>query len=161
MENNGEISGGYLEHPMAEDAMIMMQRALASSEQDFGDFFLARLMGFDISYGEDSCTVQFDAGPTLGNPQGSLHGGVIATAMDVSMGHLLRRHHGPGITLEMKVQYLAAVKSGPVAATARFIRAGKSIAFLQSVLVDAEGTELAVASATWKRLKVPMSTNDK
>lgn len=161
MENSVEISGSFLEHPMAEDAIIMMQRALASSEQDFGDFFLARLMGFDISYGEDSCTVQFDAGPTLGNPQGSLHGGVIATAMDVSMGHLLRRHYGPGITLEMKVQYLVAVTSGPVAATARFIRAGKSIAFLQSVLVDTEGTELAVASATWKHLRLPTLSSEK
>ena len=35
------------------------------------------------------------------NPQGALHGGVIATVMDISMGHLLNHVDGPGSTVEM------------------------------------------------------------
>ena len=131
----------------------MLARALSCPQQEFGSFFLSRLMGFEVSYGEDTCSVCFTVEAPMSNPQGSLHGGVIATAMDISMGHLLRRHHGPGATLEMKVQYLAAVRSGKVTATARFMRSGRSINFLQSVLTGADGAKIAAATSTWKVLK--------
>jgi hypothetical protein len=59
------------------------------------------------------------------NPQGSLHGGVIAIALDVSMGHLLHRFLRTGVTLEMKTQYLRPVR-GPCWCQARFTKAGRT-----------------------------------
>jgi hypothetical protein len=77
----------------------MLARATADPRQEFGSFFLSRLLGFIVSYEGERCIVSFEAIPTLFNPQGTLHGGILATAMDVSMGHLLRhvdrrRHAG-------------------------------------------------------------------
>jgi acyl-coenzyme A thioesterase PaaI-like protein len=67
--------------PMEQAARAMLERALGDTRQEFGNFFLLRLLGFEISYGEERCIVAFDAVPPLYNPQGSLHGGVLATAM--------------------------------------------------------------------------------
>jgi len=95
-------------------------------------------------------TVEFDVRDFMYNPQGSLHGGIAALAMDVSMGHLLNHLKGPGATLEMKVQYMRAVRGGRVAATGRVLRRGKEIAFLESRLTDSEGQLAAMATSTWR-----------
>lgn len=130
----------------------MLDRAAADDRQEFGSFFLARLLGMTVSYEADSCTVAFDAVPPLFNPQGTLHGGVLATAMDISMGHLLNRAGGPGATLEIKVQFMAPVAAGAVRCRATFLRQGRSVSFLQSHATRADGALAAHATATWRQL---------
>ena len=140
--------------PMDEDgARRAFDGALATYRQDFGTFFLARLLGLEISYPGETCVITFEAADFLFNPQGTLHGGVIATVMDISMGHLLHRAGGPAATLEMKTQYLKPVRGGRLTCTGRFLRQGKSISYLASELVDDEGDVVAFATATWRALK--------
>ena len=116
-------------------------RALIS-ERDRED--IIKLLDFAITYPDDTCRIEFPVRDFMFNPQGSLHGGIIALAMDVSMGHLLNRLQGPGATLEMKVQYLRPVRSGRAVATGRVLRRGGSVAFLESRLTGEAG-ELAAA----------------
>jgi len=131
-------------------ARSAFEHALANHEQAFGHFFLAKLLGFDITFPDETCRVQFAVHDFMFNPQGSLHGGIMALAMDVSMGHLLNHLQGPGATLEMKVQYMRAIRSGPIVATGRVLRRGKEIAFLESRLTDHEGQLAAMATSTWR-----------
>lgn len=131
-------------------ARAAFEQALSQHEQAFEKFFLAKLLGFAITYPEDACRVEFVARDFMFNPQGSMHGGIVALAMDVSMGHLLNRLGGPGATLEMKVQYMRAIRAGRVAATGRVLRRGKEIAFLESRLVDETGQLAAMATSTWR-----------
>lgn len=131
----------------------MLDRALSDPQQEFGSFFLSRLLGLSVSYEVDKCIVRFEAVKPLFNPQGSLHGGVLATAMDISMGHLLHHMAGAGSTLEMKLQYLAPVTAGTVTCEATFLRRGRSISFLQSRAQNAAGETVAHATSTWKLLK--------
>lgn len=126
--------------------------AVEHHQQVFGEFFLVKLLGFEITFPPDACRVEFPVLDFMFNPQGSLHGGIIALAMDVSMGHLLNRLQGPGATLEMKVQYLAALRGGRAIATGSVLLRGGSIAFLESRLTDQDGTLAAVATATWKTM---------
>jgi len=135
------------------EARAAFEHALASYEQDFGKFFLARLFGLELTYTADECIITFDMKEFMLNPQGGIHGGITAFALDVSMGHLLRQTNGPGTTIEMKVQYLKAARSGRLTCTARFIRQGRSISFLRSELVDEHGEMIAYATSTWKLLK--------
>lgn len=130
----------------------MLDRAAATDRQEFGSFFLLRLLGMAVSHGEGTCTVSFEAVPPLFNPQGTLHGGVLATALDISMGHLLHRAAGAGATLEMKVQYMAPVSAGLVRCEASFLRQGRSVSFLQSHATRTDGVLLAHATATWRLL---------
>lgn len=130
----------------------MLDRALGDERQEFGSFFLSRLLGFSVSYTEETCSVAFEVTKAIFNPQGSLHGGILATALDISMGHLLHHTAGAGATLEMKVQYMAPVTEGLVRCEASFLRRGRSVSFLQSHATRADGKLIAHATATWKQL---------
>ena len=81
------------------DGASMALDAESSDKQEFGSFYLSRYLGFEISYKNDVCVVKFTVKSPMQNPQGTLHGGIIATAMDVSMGHLLHYTTGAGSTL--------------------------------------------------------------
>jgi uncharacterized protein (TIGR00369 family) len=135
-----------------EAARAAFDHAVATHRQAFGEFFLARLLGFEVRYADDRCEVRFPVRDFLFNPQGSLHGGIVALAMDVSMGHLLHHLRGAGATLEMKVQYLRPLRAGSATATGSILRLGGSLAFLESRLTDDEGALCAVATSTWKLL---------
>lgn len=133
-------------------ALKMLERAASENRQEFGSFFLSRLLGFEVSYDVDVCIVSFDVSPPLLNPRGSLHGGIIAAALDTAMGHLLNHVSGPGATLEMKVQYLAPVIAGRVTCRAHFLRRGQRVSFLQAEAIGEDGEIVAYATATWKLL---------
>ena len=133
------------------------ENALATHKQDFGEFFLLRLYGMDIEYTDEACIITFEVKDFMHNPQGGLHGGVIAFVLDVSMGHLLYRRSGPGATLEIKVQFLTVARSGRLTCTARFLRHGKSISALRAELLDEKGEMVAYATSTWKSLRAPKS----
>jgi len=137
-------------------ARAAFESALASHDQTFGTFFLARLLGLEISYPDaETCAVEFELKDFMFNPQGTLHGGIIATVLDISMGHLLKTAVGAGMTLEMKTQYLRPARSGRVRAEGKFLKKGKSINYLETRLYDAERSLLATASSTWQLLPPP------
>lgn len=130
------------------------EHALEHHRPAFGDFFLARFLGLQVSYGDQTCRVDLPTAEYLYNPQGSLHGGVIAIAMDVSMGHLNHRFLRTGVTLEMKTQYLRPV-TGPCWCEARFTKTGRRVVFSESKLYDDRDRLCAVATATWMLLDAP------
>ena len=88
----------------------------------------------------------------LMNPQGFLHGGIMATVMDISMGHLLRKVIGPGITIEMKTQFLRSASKGLTTVEGRFIKKGRELSFMESRLWGSDGKLAALTTATWKML---------
>lgn len=135
----------------ADAARAVFEAALAAHEQDFETFFLARLLDLSFDYDEECCAIRFPVRAFAFNPQGSLHGGVIASVMDISMGHLVNRLcGGPGATLEMKVQYLRPVTSGEALCEGRFLRRGRSLGFMESRLFDDRERLCAMATGTWK-----------
>ncbi len=140
---------------MDEDAARQaFEEALRTHRPDFGTFFLAKLFGLGISYTDESCIVEFTVRDFMFNPQGSLHGGVIAMALDISMGHLIKHTVGrPGITLEMKTQYLRPATSGRVRCEGRFLRQGRTVNYLESRMTGADGKLVAVATSTWQLLQ--------
>lgn len=136
-----------------DEARLAFEYAMGTHRQEFGHFFLAKLFGMDISFPDDTCVVRLTPRDFMFNPQGSLHGGVVATIMDISMGHLLNHASGPGTTLEMKTQYVKAVWLEPLRCTGRFLRRGRGISYLSAELVDEQGDLVAFATSTWKALK--------
>ncbi len=137
---------------MDEDAArLAFETALRTHRPDFETFFLAPLFGLEISYTDETCIVEIAVRDFMFNPQGSLHGGVIAFALDVSMGHLIKRSVGrPGLTLEMKTQYMRPAVSGRVRCEGRFLKRGRSINYLESRMTDESGKLVAIATSTWQ-----------
>ena len=150
---------------MADNRQIDQQQVrdhidsvLQDCEQVFEKFFLAKFIGLNFEYlpehvndsDKSVLKVTFDVNEILMNPQGALHGGVMATVMDISMGHLLNETVGKGATIEMKIQYLRPVREGRVTCEGRFIKKGRTLSFMESRLLDQTGKLAAVATATWK-----------
>ena len=141
-----------------EDAEARLQRALDTHEQSFERFFFARFLDLDFAYlpeaaadaDKEVCRITFPVTDMLRNPQGSLHGGAMASVMDISMGHLVNKVAGPGATIEMKIQYMRPVTEGTVTCEGRFTRRGRSLSFMESRLTGADGKLAALATATWK-----------
>jgi uncharacterized protein (TIGR00369 family) len=133
-------------------ARTAFEAALLSHAPGFGSFFLARLLDLHISYEGETCQVKMDIRDWMYNPQGTLHGGLIGTVLDISMGHLLRHAAGVGMTLGMNTTFLRAVKTGIVTAEGAFVRRGRSINFLESRMRDDTGEPIAHATSTWRLL---------
>jgi acyl-CoA thioesterase len=137
-----------------QHAAVHAARAAASSDaQQFGDFFLSRFLGLEIGYDdeEQTCSVRLPYAPHLGNPQGSVHGGVITTAMDISMGHLCHRFLSTAMTVEMQVRFFRPLTSDGVA-VGRLITSGRRLVHLESRMSDAQGRLVAFGVGSWHRL---------
>ena len=132
-------------------ATSAFRNAIETHTPAFETFFLAKFFGAEVSYAEETCIVELPVNDYLFNPQGSLHGGVIAFALDVSMGHLIHRTTGrAAVTLEMKTQYVRPALSGRVRCEARFLKRGRSVSFLESRMTDLDRKLIAAATATWQ-----------
>ncbi len=144
-------------------ALAHCQAAIDAHAPLEGVRFLNRLLGVDIAFPpedapfsqKEACRITFEVRDIFLNMNGVLHGGVIATVLDMSMGHLVHEVAGPdvasgGATMEMKVQYLRAITEGVVTTEGRFLRRGRNVGFLESKMWDAEGRLAAAATGTFK-----------
>lgn len=139
-------------------ARAHFETALRDHEQSFETFFFARFLGLSFDYlpadvadaDKEVCRLTFEMTDMLRNPQGSLHGGAMASVMDISMGHLVNKIKGPGATIEMKLQFMRPVMQGQVICEGQFLKRGRSISFMESRIWDDQGKLAAVATATWK-----------
>lgn len=105
---------------------------------------VANLLGWqleDIDPEEGTIRVRFEARPEFTNPLGNVQGGILASMLDDTMGPALVATLPPGQfapTLEMKVSYIAPAKVGPLWGEGRVVHAGKTNAFVEANLVDAD-----------------------
>lgn len=140
------------------EARAHFEDAIENHEQAFESFFFARFLGLSFAYlplsapdaDKEVCRLTFPVTDMLRNPQGSLHGGAMASAMDISMGHLVKKVAGPGATIELKVQFMRPVMDGLVTCEGRFTKKGRSMSFMESRLMGPDGKLAALATATWK-----------
>ena len=139
-------------------ARAHFEEALEGHAQAFETFFFARFLGLSFEYlphdapdaEKEVCRLTFPVNDMLRNPQGSLHGGAMASAMDISMGHLVKKIAGPGATIELKVQFMRPVMEGIVTCEGRFTKKGRALSFMESRLSGPDGKLAALATATWK-----------
>lgn len=100
-----------------------------------GDDFV-RLIGLRVTdRSESEVRYELDVQPRLMNPYGTLHGGIVYSLADTSMGGALSAALAPNertATIEVKINYLAPVREGTVHCVTRIIQRGKRIAVLES-----------------------------
>ena len=116
-----------------------------------------RYLGVDVEDAREGwvrlrVTVRDDIRNAEGAP---VHGGVYSALVDMAVGGALSTLHaasegGVGqTTLDMNVSFLASARQGTVFAEGRIIKRGRTIAFGEAAITDAEGTLLAVGRATY------------
>ena len=86
------------------------------------------------------------------NLVGTLHGGMIATLADTATGLAYRTVLEPGtshVTSSLTVTFLAPGRTGTVTAMGRVIKRGRRSGYAEADVMDAYGTLLARATATF------------
>jgi len=89
--------------------------------------------------------------PAWHNPNGVLHGGVIYTLIDYSMGAAVQPDLSEGehcATIEVKVSYLTPVRDGTLWAETQVVKQGRTIAFTESKVWDHNARLVATASGS-------------
>ena len=89
--------------------------------------------------------------PIWHNPNGVLHGGVVYTMIDYSMGSAVQPDLPEGqycSTIEAKINYLSAVREGTLTVDTEVVKQGRNIAFTESRVTDDDGKLVATGSGT-------------
>ena len=127
-----------------------------------------RLLGLQVSrFADDEVEVRFPwAEQLVGNPiQQILHGGVIATVLDVAGGMMavasalgrfsdidqseLVQRFGKMSTIDIRTDYLRPGRGDTFIATARVIRAGNKVAVCRMELHNEQGVHIALGTGTY------------
>ena len=121
---------------------------------------VGKLIGFRPTSIETGTAVfEMEAGPQHANPMGTLHGGILCDVADAAMGTAFASTLGEGesfTTLELKINFLRPFWSGHLVATARTVKAGRTIGVVECDVTDAEGRLVARATSTCITLRGEM-----
>lgn len=93
-------------------------------------------------------SVAMDVGDRHVNLQGLVHGGMIAILADTACGLAIRSAIEPGrlhITTDLDVHFLSPAGPGRLLGHGTAVKVGRSLAFAEASVEDAEGTLLAKA----------------
>ena len=95
------------------------------------------------------------------NPMGTLHGGVYCDLADLAMGNAYASTLKEGeafTTIELKINFLRAVRNASLTAEARVVKAGIAVGYVECDVKDADGKLVARASSTCMKLKLEKSS---
>ena len=113
---------------------------------------VAELLGIRLlSVGDGECVFEMEAQPEHANPMGTVQGGVLAAVADAAMGWAYMTTLGDGesyTTVEMKVNFLRAVRTGRISARARVKNAGRTLGLIECDVLDASDKLVAHAVST-------------
>jgi uncharacterized protein (TIGR00369 family) len=115
-----------------------------------------RLLGIEIdSVEEGRAVLSVEVRTELKQLQGVMHGGAIASLIDTAVAFAIVGASEPEdrfTTVEMKVNYLSAIREGRVTAEARLIRDGRRIIVAECDVFDDKGRLAAKGLLTYIRL---------
>jgi uncharacterized protein (TIGR00369 family) len=118
---------------------------------------VARLIGFTLTEVEPGrAVVTFEAGRQHANPMGTVHGGVLCDVADAAMGIAYAASLDEDesfTTLELKINFLKPVGTGPLVATGRVVKGGRSVGLVECDIVDDKDRLVARASSTCMTLR--------
>jgi acyl-CoA thioesterase len=99
--------------------------------------------------GQSRCTLEVEQ--RLLNPHGAVHGGVLYSMADTGMGgamYTVMEKEELCATIEIKIVYFKAVRSGTLVCDTRIISRGRRVAALESEITN-DGRLVAKASGTF------------
>jgi acyl-CoA thioesterase len=115
-----------------------------------------RMLGIEIDFIKPGhAQLSVEVRQELLQLQGVMHGGAIASLVDTAVAFAILGASGPEdrfTTVEMKVNYLSAIREGRVRAEARLIRDGRRIVVADCDVFDSNGRLAAKGLLTYIRL---------
>ena len=111
-----------------------------------------------LTVGGGNAEVAMELQPQHFNPQGIVHGGIIAAMADTSIGLALRSMLKPGFThrtAQLNVHFVSKGEGNRIVGRGRSIHLGRRMGYGEAEVVDSAGGLLAKASATFIVLPAP------
>ena len=147
--------GGALSTTGSEELALSLAADATAREQlrdAFHEAPLHKLLGLNITeLGVEGVTVEMPVRESAFNSTGNLHGGSLATLIDVAAGTAAAIGSGfrPGkqtiVTADLHVRYLGRPKGDLVRARAKVLKAGRQLVVVDCQVTDDEGRVIAVA----------------
>jgi uncharacterized protein (TIGR00369 family) len=118
---------------------------------------IGRLLGFVLREIEPGRAVfEMAADERHHNPMGTLHGGVYCDLADAAMGYAYATTLEEGVTfttVELKINFLRAVRRGRLTAEARLVKAGSALGYVECDVTDDAGKLVARTSSTCMKFR--------
>ena len=119
----------------------------------FGSSRFATWMGMSlVRIGDGESEIRLDVQPHHLNPGRIVHGGVLATLLDASIGLALRSKLGmtrEHVTIELDVHYLSPARTGVLVGRGRAVRVGGRVSYGEAELFADDGRVVAKGTATF------------
>lgn len=139
----------------------MKPLAGAAGRAIFAQVPFTRLLGARREFSEGGrARLVIDARPELGNVIGAMHGGVLATLLDVAMASAavsLFDFTRTAVTLNMNTSFLEPGR-GTLTADGEVVQHDDSVAWCRAAITDAEGRLVAQAQGSFRYLPMPQAT---
>jgi uncharacterized protein (TIGR00369 family) len=134
----------------------MLEQGLKVLRGDLAPPPIARLLEFVLKSIEPGHAVfEMEVDERHHNPMGTLHGGVYCDLADAAMGYAYAATLGDGetfTTIELKVNFLRAVRKATLTAEARVVKAGSTLGYVECDVKDQTGRLVARAASTCMKL---------
>ena len=118
---------------------------------------IGQLLGFVLKAIEPGRAVfEMEADERHHNPMGTLHGGIYCDLADAAMGYPYAATLGEGetfTTIELKVNFLRAVRKANLTAEAKVVKAGSAVGYVECDVKDQTGKLVARAASTCMKLR--------
>src|SRR5438552_3684574 len=118
---------------------------------------VGRLIGFVMKSVEPGHTIfEMQVDERHHNPMGTLHGGIYCDLADAAMGFAYASTLGENesfTTIELKINFLGAVRQATLTAEARVVKAGSTLGFVECDVKDQTGKLVAKAASTCMKLR--------
>ena len=118
---------------------------------------VSRLIGFALKSVEPGRAVfEMEADERHHNPMGTLHGGIYCDLADAAMGYAYAATLAAGesfTTVELKINFLRAVRKASLTAEARVVKAGSTLGYVECDVKDQDGKLVAKAASTCMKLR--------
>src|SRR5262249_13063345 len=123
---------------------------------------VGRLLGFVLRSIEPGHAIfEMEADERHHNPMGTLHGGIYCDLADAAMGYAYAATLGEGemfTTVELKINFLRAVRKATLTAEARVVKAGSIVGYVECDVKDQSGKLVARAASTCMKLREAQPT---
>jgi uncharacterized protein (TIGR00369 family) len=117
---------------------------------------VSRLIGFVLKSIEPGHAIfEMEADERHHNPMGTLHGGIYCDIADAAMGFAYAATLMEGetfTTIELKINFLRAVRKAKLTAEARVVKAGSIVGYVECEIKDESGNLVAKAASTCMKL---------
>lgn len=132
------------------DVQAEMQKAMTWDSELF------RTVGYRIEkVGKGRAVLSFPFSREIARRGNMVHGGIVMYTLDNVCGIAVMTVN-PGVdqlTMELKVNFVEPLRSGPFRATGKVLRAGGAVAVAEGEVKDGEGRLCAKGLGTWYMVK--------